>query len=260
MRELPLVSVIMPAYNSKGYIEQAIQSIQDQTYPNWELIIVDDASTDGTFALVENKIKQNQKVHLLQNRKNQGTGVARNLGIKAAKGRYICFLDADDLWLPEKLRVQVEFMQKRDLVMSFSSYRLISEVGEELDKTILALPELSYSKLLRANYVGNLTGMYDVEKTGKVYCPPFRKRQDWALWLSVLKKAGGAKGIQQPLALYRLRKEGISGNKFALIRHNFKVYHQFLDFGILKSCRYMILFFREQFLIKRKQHQASGHL
>lgn len=257
MRELPLVSVIMPAYNSKGYIEKAIQSLQNQTYPNWELIIVDDASTDGTVDLVKNEIKENQKVHLLQNRENQGTGLARNLGIKAAKGRYICFLDADDLWFPEKLRVQVEFMQKNDLAMSFSSYRLISEEGEELNETVLALPNLSYSKLLRANYVGNLTGMYDVEKTGKVYSPPIRKRQDWALWLSVLKKAGVAQGIQQPLALYRLRKEGVSGNKFGLIRYNFQVYHKFLDFGILKSCRYMILFFREQFLIKRKQHQAS---
>lgn len=256
MKELPLVSVIMPAYNSEVFIEQAVQSIQDQTYPNWELIIVDDASTDGTVDMVKNKIRQNQKFQLLQNGENHGTGMARNLGIKTAKGRYICFLDADDLWLPEKLKVQVEFMQKEDLAMSFSSYRLISEEGEELDETVLALPELLYSKLLRANYVGNLTGMYDVEKTGKVYCPKFRKRQDWALWLSVLKKAGAAQGIQQPLALYRLRKEGISGNKFALVRHNFKVYHQFLGFGILKSCVYMILFFREQFLIKRKQHQA----
>lgn len=255
MKELPLVSVIMPAYNSVGFIEQAIRSIQDQTYQNWELIIVDDASMDGTVPLVKNAVRREKKIQLLQNRENLGAGVARNLGIKAAKGRYISFLDADDLWVPGKIMVQVEFMQKNDLAMSFSSYSLISEEGEKLNKTIQALPNLSYSKLLRANYVGNLTGMYDVEKTGKVYCPPLRKRQDWALWLSVLKKGGVAQGIQQSLAFYRLRKEGISGNKFGLIGYNFRIYHKFLDFGILKSCRYMILFFREQFLIKRKQHQ-----
>lgn len=253
---MPLVSIIMPAYNSAGFIEQAIQSVQDQTYLNWELLVVDDASTDNTVLFVRKKVKQESKIKLLQNRENLGAGVARNLGIKAAKGRYICFLDADDLWLPHKLKVQIELMQQEDLAMSLSSYRLISEEGKELKKTVRALPTLTYSKLLRANYVGNLTGMYDVNKTGKVYGPQLRKRQDWALWLSVLKIAGEARGIQEPLALYRIRKEGISGNKFKLIRYNFQVYYKFLNFGILKSSRYLLLFFREQFLIKRKQHQA----
>lgn len=256
MSELPLVSVIMPAYNSVGFIDQAIRSIQDQIYKNWELIIVDDASTDGTVPLVKNVMSQDKKIQLLQNRENLGAGVARNQGIRAAKGRYISFLDADDLWVPQKLQIQVRFMRENDLGMSYSSYSLISEEGEKLNKTVQALPDLSYSKLLRANYVGNLTGMYDVRKTGKVYAPTLRKRQDWALWLSVLKKAGVAQGIQNSLAIYRIRKEGISGNKFALIRYNFKVYYQFLDFGIIKSCRYMLLFFREQFLIKNKQNQA----
>lgn len=256
MNEFPLVSVIMPAYNSAGFIDQAIRSIQDQTYTNWELIIVDDASRDGTISLVKEKMSLDKKIQLLQNRENQGTGVARNLGIKAAKGRYISFLDADDLWVPQKLQIQVNFMQEQDLGMSYSSYSLISEEGEPMNKTVQALSDLSYSKLLKANYIGNLTGMYDVRKTGKVYAPKLRKRQDWALWLSVLKRAGEARGIQQTLAFYRVRKAGISANKLALIVYNFKVYHQFLNFGIIKSCRYMLLFFREQFLVKSKQNQA----
>ena len=256
MNELPLVSVIMPAYNSVGFIEQAIRSIQDQTYQNWELLVIDDSSTDATVPLVKKEMRTDKRIQLLQNRENLGAGVARNLGIKAAKGRFISFLDADDLWIPQKLQVQVKFMQENEVGMTYSSYSLISEEGENINKTIQALPELSYKKLLRANYVGNLTGMYDVQKIGKIYAPQLRKRQDWALWLSVLKKAGLAKGIQQTLALYRIRKEGISANKVALIRYNFKVYHQFLDFGIIKSCRYMLLFFREQFLVKTKQNQA----
>ena len=251
----PLVSVIMPAYNSANFIAEAITSVQNQSYKNWELYVIDDVSTDKTCSIVENIIKLEPRVQLLKNLKNEGAGATRNKGITAANGDFIAFLDADDLWLPEKLEVQIKFMAENQLAMSFSSYYLISESGEHLPKGILALQELNYKKLLRANYVGNLTGMYDVSKTGKIYSPLLRKRQDWALWISVLKKVKFAKGIQQPLACYRIRKNGISTNKWALIKYNYQVYNRFLDFGILKSSVYMILFLWEHFLVKTKQRK-----
>lgn len=249
----PLVSVIMPAYNAADYISEAIASVQNQSFKNWELFVIDDFSTDGTCSLVENIIMLDPRIQLLKNLKNEGTGVTRNKGIAAAKGDFIAFLDADDLWLPEKLEVQLKFMRENQLAMSFSSYYLISENGMYYSKAILVLPKLSYKKLLKANYVGNLTGMYDVSKTGKIYSPLLRKRQDWALWLSVLKKVEIAEGIRQPLACYRIRKNGISTNKWALIKYNFQIYNRFLNFGIIKSSGYMILFLWEHFIIKTKQ-------
>ncbi len=256
----PLVSVIMPAYNSEDFITEAIASVQNQSYQNWELFVIDDFSIDGTCSLVENIIKLDPRVQLLKNLKNEGAGASRNKGIAAAKGDFIAFLDADDLWLPEKLEVQIKFMKENQLAMSFSSYHLISENGTYLSKGILALPKLNYKKLLKANYVGNLTGMYDVSKTGKIYSPLLRKRQDWALWLSVLKKVKFAKGIQQPLASYRIRKNGISTNKWALIKYNFQIYNRFLGFGSLKSSGYMILFLWEHFLVKRKQKKKIKNI
>jgi len=253
MKDAPLVSVIMPTYNSAEFIGAAIQSVQNQTYLNWELFVIDDASTDATFALVEDFISLDSRIKLVQNAKNAGAGASRNTGIKAAKGSFIAFLDADDLWMPEKLVVQVNFMLKNNLAMSFSSYRLMTETGQLLPEIVESLPELSYKKLLRSNYIGNLTGMYNADKIGKIYSPLLRKRQDWGLWLSILEKAGSALGIQQPLAYYRLRKNSISNNKTALLKYNFQIYNRVLDYSFLKSCKYMSRFLWEHFMVKNKQ-------
>jgi len=253
MKDAPLVSVIMPAYNSAEFIGEAIQSVQNQTFLNWELLVIDDSSNDLTVASVENFVSLDSRIKLFKNAKNLGAGASRNHGIKAANGSFIAFLDADDLWMQEKLEVQVNFMLKNELAMSFSSYRLMTETGELLSEIVEALPILSYQKLLRSNYVGNLTGMYKVDKIGKIYSPLIRKRQDWGLWLSVLEKAGSACGIQQPLAYYRLRKDSISNNKTALLKYNFQIYNRVLGFGFLKSCKYMSRFLWEHFMVKNKQ-------
>jgi len=248
-----MVSVIMPTYNSAVFIGAAIQSVQNQTYLNWELFVIDDSSNDSTLASVENFVSLDSRIKLYQNTKNAGAGASRNTGIKAAKGSFITFLDADDLWKPEKLEIQVNFMLKNNLAMSFSSYLLMTETGELLPEIVEALPELSYQKLLRSNYVGNLTGMYNADKIGKIYSPTLRKRQDWGLWLSVLEKAGSAMGIHQPLAVYRLRKNSISNNKTALLKYNFQIYNTVLGYDFLKSCKYMYRFLWEHFMVKNKQ-------
>lgn len=253
MKDAPLVSVIMPSYNSVEYIGAAIQSVQYQTYLNWELLVIDDASNDLTLALIGDFVSLDSRIKLFQNTKNLGTGASRNKGIKAAKGSFIAFLDADDLWIPEKLVVQVNFMLENNLAMSFSSYRLMTETGQLLPQVVESLPELSYKKLLRSNYVGNLTGIYNADKIGKIYSPLLRKRQDWGLWLEVLKKSSRACGIKQPLAYYRLRKNSISNNKTALLKYNFQIYNRVLDYGFLKSCKYMSRFLWEHFMVKNKQ-------
>lgn len=258
MINTPLVSVIMPAYNSAAFIRDAISSIQQQSYSHWELFVIDDASTDCTVGIVKDLMKNDSRINLIENKKNLGPGDARNKGIHAAKGNFIAFLDSDDLWLEEKLELQLRFMKRHEMAMCFSSYLLMEENGSYSGKMVEALEFLTYKKLLRSNYVGNLTGIYHVEKTGKIYHPSLRKRQDWALWLSILKNHGETRGIQQPLAVYRIRKKSLSNNKTALLSHNFKIYREFLDFGFLKSCRAMSLFLWEHFMVKKKQVKASN--
>lgn len=248
-----MVSVIMPAYNSDPFIAEAIRSVQSQSYPYWELMVIDDGSRDKTSEIVKNYSEKDVRIHLFTNQSNKGTAYSRNRGIKEASGRFIAFLDADDQWKPEKLEKQLKWIKQKDIGACFSSYDLISEDGKRLNKKITALPVLNFEKLLKANYVGNLTGIYDLQKIGKVYCPDIPKRQDWALWLEVIKRAGKMEGIKESLALYRLRKDSISRNKLEMLKYNFQVYHKVLGYSFFKSIWKMILFLNEQLLVKSKQ-------
>ncbi len=255
MESAPIVSVIMPAYNSAAFISEAIGSVTQQTYPHWELIVIDDASTDTTGRIIQDVSEKDSRINLISNINNQGPGSSRNAGIKAAKGDFIAFLDSDDVWLPDKLAFQLNFMEQHDLHMCFSSYLLMNEEGERIPQVIEALPVLTYKKLLRSNYVGNLTAIYDVRKIGKVLAPNMRKRQDWAMWLTILKKYGPTRGILQPLAIYRVRKKSLSGNKLGLIIHNFRIYRNFLNYGRYKSVYSMGRFLWEHFMVKSMQEK-----
>ncbi len=193
---------------------------------------------------------------MLTNQKNKGAGISRNLGIKAAKGRYIAFLDADDVWKPNKLQTQLEFMQQNKIAVCFSSYELIKENGERKKELVEALPFVTYQKLLKSNYIGNLTGIYDTLKAGKIYSPEIRKRQDWGFWLEAVKKGGTARSIIEPLAVYWLRRNSVSGNKIKMLKYNFNIYHKVLGFSFYKSLRCMLMFLKEHFFVKQKQVKA----
>lgn len=253
MRKAPLVSVIMPAFNSGRFIMDSISSVRKQTYTNWELLVIDDSSSDQTTEKVRQVMANDDRIKLFINTNNLGTGFCRNKGIKAAKGDYIAFLDADDLWKTNKLETQVEFMQENRVAVCFSSYERINENGQGRGEIIEALPFLTYQKLEKANYIGNLTGIYHAAEIGKIYGPEIRKRQDWALWLAAIKKGGTAISIQEPLAIYRLRKNSVSGNKLEMFKYNFMVYHRVLGYDFMKSLRCMVVFLREHFFIKTRQ-------
>ncbi|SFN56208.1 glycosyltransferase family 2 protein [Salegentibacter flavus] len=252
-----LVSVIMPAYNSERFIEASIQSVREQTYSYWELLVIDDASEDQTSAIIKELASADNRIKLLQNKENKGAGVSRNKGISRAKGEYIAFLDADDFWKPHKLQTQLEFMRENEVSVCFSSYELFTENGAKLREVVQALPYVTYQKLLKSNYIGNLTGIYNAVELGKIYGPEIRKRQDWGLWLAAVKKAGIAKSIKEPLAIYRLRRNSVSGNKFEMLRYNFNIYHKVLGFGFFKSLRCMLMFLKEHFFVKRKQVKTT---
>ena len=253
MKNKALVSVIMPAHNAAAFIAESIRSVQQQTYPEWELLVIDDASGDGTSRIVEQLKAEDSRIKLHILPTNQGAGFARNIGIKAASGNFISFLDADDLWKPHKLEKQLSVMEQENVQVCFSSYELMDEEGKSLQKQIKALQFLSFNKLKKANYIGNLTGVYDASKLGKIYCPLIRKRQDWGLWLLAVEKAGFAKGIEEPLAVYRMRRTSISGNKIEMLQYNYQVYREVLKYSALKSLFWMGLFLWEQLLVKQRQ-------
>lgn len=253
MENSPLVSVIMPAHNAAAFISESIDSVLQQTYRHWELLIIDDASFDATPDIIKDFEEKDERISSYRLPANQGAGFARNIGIKASSGDFISFLDADDLWLSHKLEAQLKFMEDTGAQVAFSTYQLIDEAGIKLGKQVVALENLSFNKLLRANYIGNLTGIYNASSLGKIYCPLIRKRQDWGLWLLAVKKAGNARGITEFLALYRVRKNSLSRNKAEMLRYNFRVYRKVLGFSSLKSYVHMLLFLSEQFLIKNKQ-------
>ena len=245
-----LVSIITPSYNSEKFISDAILSVQLQNYKNWEMIIVDDFSTDKTIKIIQEFASKEKRIKFFELEKNSGTGAARNFALKKAKGRYIAFLDADDLWKPEKLKIQIDFLKKNHQFFTFSFYDCIDENGNSINKIVKAPKTLTFTKLFFCNFVGNLTGIYDTNYFGKIPVSTYRKRQDWMMWLTILKKIKKAKPIPQSLAVYRIRKNSISASKIDLLKHNFLVYNQFHKFNIVISAFCMVIFLMIQLFIK----------
>ncbi|MFI0490942.1 glycosyltransferase family 2 protein [Flavobacterium sp.] len=248
--ENPLVSIITPTFNSEKFITQTIKSIQDQTYINWEMIIVDDCSSDKTVSIIADFVKLDSRIQLFQLEKNSGTGIARNYALTKTKGRYISFLDSDDLWKPEKLEKQINFLLTNKLPFTFSFYECIDESGKSLNKRVEAPINLSYKQLFFCNYVGNLTGIYEVKYFGKITISSIRKRQDWMLWLTILKKIKSAQAIPESLAYYRIRENSISASKIDLLKHNFAVYRTFHRYNLTVALMCMIGFLFTQLIVK----------
>jgi glycosyltransferase involved in cell wall biosynthesis len=245
-----LVSIITPSFNSEKFISETILSVQRQSYTNWEMIIVDDFSTDKTVEIIRKFTSKDNRIKLFELDKNSGTGIARGCALNKAAGKYIAFLDADDLWKSEKLKIQIDFLKTNHQFFTFSFYDCMDENGKSLYKTITAPKNLTYSQLLFCNFVGNLTGIYDASYFGKIPISVIRKRQDWMLWLTILKKIKTAKPIPESLAIYRIRKDSISASKIDLFKHNFLVYRQFHRFNIVFSVFSMIVFLITQLFVK----------
>lgn len=234
----------MPTFNAGKFLASSIDSILGQTYRNLELVITDDHSTDPlTLDLLRKYSEQDQRVRVFYMSENKGAGHARNNSIEQAKGRYIAFCDSDDRWTTDKLEKQLSFMKKKDCALSYTSYIICDKADQETG--IYIAPErVSFNMLKRDNKIGCLTAIYDIEKLGeKFYMPLLRKRQDWALFLTILRKCRIAYGMAEPLAFYRNRSNSVSSNKFSLVKFNVKVYETILGFSRLKAYMYFFLFF-----------------
>ncbi|MBE6548115.1 MAG: glycosyltransferase family 2 protein [Ruminococcaceae bacterium] len=233
-----LVSVIMPCYNSAEYIAASIDSVVSQTYKNWELIIVDDCSTDNSTEIIENY--GDDRIVLLRNEKNSGAAITRNNGIDIAKGRWIAFLDSDDLWHPEKLEKQLKFMSEKQCAFSFTHYYFdrgaegIREFSPEKD-------EYTYKDILKHCYIACPTVIYDVTALGKVYMPTDAiKREDFGCWLSILRRGVNAHCLHESLLTVKIHEGSVSYNKTKMIKYQWNVYRKVEKISFFATCYYMM--------------------
>lgn len=200
-----LVSIIMPSYNTAQYIKESIESVQNQTYSNWELIIVDDCSTDNTDEIVESIV--DERIRYIKNEKNSGAAVSRNRALREAKGRWIAFLDSDDLWLSDKLEKQIRFMEENDYHFSYTNYSEIDIKGERTGVTITGPKRITKRGMFNYCWPGCLTVIYDAKVVGLIQIADIRKNNDYAMWLKVCRKADCLL-LNEDLALYRRGREG----------------------------------------------------
>lgn len=209
---LPLVSIVTPAYNADRHIKETIASVQAQSLSDWELLIVDDCSKDNTAILVQDAAKLDRRIRLLKQRQNGGPAAARQRALDEAKGRYIAFLDSDDLWLPYKLEEQLSFMRQCEAALSFTSFRRISEDGSDIGRLIKIPRSLSYPDLLKNTAIATSTVVVDSIKTGRLSMAR-TYYDDYALWLDILRRGHAAHGLQRDLMRYRVVSRSVSRNK-----------------------------------------------
>lgn len=228
-----LVSIIMPTYNCAKFIGETIKSVIAQTYSNFELIIVDDCSKDNTKDVVNSFDDERIKYHRLE--KNSGAAVARTTAMNMAKGKYMAFLDSDDLWMENKLERQLKFMKDNNYNITCTAYEQVNEDGESLNKVIKTKKKADYNRILLDCPVGNSTVMYNVEALGKFEVPNIRKRNDDALWLQMLKKEKYIYGMDEVLAKYRIRSNSISSNKISLIKYHWQLYRDIEHLSVVRS-------------------------
>ena len=243
-----LVSIITPCYNSAQFITDTINSVINQSYPNWELLIIDDCSTDHSDKIIQEFSSRDKRIKYFKTEKPSGSPIyPRNMGIKNATGRYIAFLDSDDKWLPNKLEEQLELFKNEKTAVVYSNYEKINEEGKRENRIIKAPSQVNYIKLLESNVIGNLTGIYDTTKVGKVYCQNIH-HEDYVLWLSILKKGFIAQNTQTVTALYRVRKNSVSSNKFKILSWQWNILRNVENLPFIKCIYYYSIYAVKAFL------------
>lgn len=243
------VSIITLVYNAEKFVSKCITSVIAQHYENWEHIFVDDCSSDNSEAIIKTFQAKDKRIKYHSLKHNSGADAARNKGIKESSGRYLAFLDAD-FWHPKKLLRQIQVMQEKKVALIYSQYYIVKEQSNMPESMICSPERLTYTKMLRNDYIGFLTVMNDTHVIGKQYMPKIRRRQDWAYKLQLLKNMTYGYGIQEPLAYYRIGNSSLSSNKFKLLKYNFAIFQEVLGFSGVKSTLYMINFLAHYFYLR----------
>lgn len=237
MKNKYLVSIITPVYNCEKFIIQTIKCVQEQTYTNWEMLLVDDCSTDNSKDIIKEFTEKDKRIKYYKLKENKGAGYARNKALKESKGRFVAYLDSDDLWKKEKLEKQVNFMLKNNYAFTCTDYEKIDEFGNSLNK-IIKIPKVVYYNLYLRNTIIQTVGvMVDTKMTGKkiLQMPNIRRRQDAATWSKLLKNDFNCYQVPENLSYYRVVKNSLSSNKFKAIKMNWYWYRRIEKLSLLKS-------------------------
>ena len=235
---MPKVSIVMPLYNAENYVSEAIESVRSQTYEDWELIVIDDCSTDSSKSIVVAYAEMDLRIHVHSNDRNLGAAFTRTAGLQYVTGDYLAFFDADDVWMPKKLENQLSFMREEKCAMCFTSYETIESDGAF--RNIVEVPDmLDYDGFLKNTITCSHTIMFDLSKVNKeLLAAPaaqFDFSEDLAVWLQVLKTGIVARGLNSPLAKNRKHSISRSANKFKAVRRTWKTYRRIENLGVVRS-------------------------
>lgn len=230
-----LVSIIMPCYNAERFIQDSINSVLAQSYQNWELLISNDNSKDNSKEIVLANQRRDKRIKFIDSEENVGPALTRNKAISIAKGRYIAFLDSDDMWDNKKLQIQVEWMKSNNIAFSYSSYRVITEEGVDTNKDIIAKSKLTYRGYLRNTLIGCLTVIIDRKMIGDFKMSNIKSSQDMALWLEIMKRGFDAYGCDKILASYRLVSTSNTSKKWKAAMDVWRVYREIENLSLIYS-------------------------
>lgn len=236
--ENTLVSIITPVYNCEKYIKETLENVIKQTHENWEIILVDDCSTDKSEEIIKEYEKKDSRIKYFKLKENSGAAVARNYALEKSKGRFIAYLDADDLWKNEKLEKQIKYMTENKYAFSCTDYEKIDEVGNTLNKIVKIPKEVNYNLFLRNTIIQTVGVMVDTQITGKelLVMPNIRRRQDAATWCQLLKAGYNCYEVPENLSYYRVVSNSLSSNKFKAVKGTWYLYRKIENLSLVKSC------------------------
>lgn len=247
MDKEPLISIITPNYNCATYIAQTIESVIAQTYQNWEMLIQDDCSTDGSLEIAQSYAQKDSRIKVESNKSNVGAANSRNNAIRRSQGTYLSFLDSDDLWIPTKLEEQIKFMQTNNCDFCYARYEHINKKGKSMLIQAKAIKHLTYNKLLFHCWTGCLTVIYKQDLSDKIYGPVLKNCNDHGLFLRVMPRIKNAMGMDKCLGLYRIREGGISRKKTGKLSSFYKLFHDHEGINYLLATFFLIT----QILVKK---------
>lgn len=232
------VTVITPAYNASKFLPETIKSVQDQTFKDWEIIIVDDCSTDDTFAIATKIAEEDSRIKVIRQNENAGVAAARNTALDAVESEYVAFLDSDDKWTPEKLEKQVAFMDSNGCILSYTYYRGFNSDTGELGRVFKAPKTMTYQSIFRNTAIGCLTVMVNRKMSGPFHMPLLKHTEDNCTWQIILKPGYKAYLLPEVLALYRVGNDSLTKNKGGSTKNQWHYYRDYYKFSVLKSAFY----------------------
>ena len=237
------ISIVIPVFNAELYITNTIQSIVNQSYKNWELLLIDDCSNDNSSHVIKKLMSKDNRIKYYKLETNSGPAIARNKGIELANGDFICFLDADDYWQKDKLEKQLTFMVKKDIEFSYHSYAFCDNDGFPVGKNVIAKKKLSYNEFLKNNIISTITVMFDLSKIDKdlIFMPNIRYVEDMACWLNVLRHGYIAYGISDIYSFYRKVPNSDSSHKIATQKQLWYLYRKYEKMSVLKAAYYLFI-------------------